>query len=417
MRFLCPIAYNNHMVTRWFNLLWIKIKPFLLEWMILLFMFGMAISIRLSLTDWVSGDYLNFLRPWLQQIVDQGGWASLGSQIGDYTPPYLYLLTLLSYFPQTTASEPYLLGIKLYSIGFDVVLMIGVYLNAKLWLAKIHPLFPASIAIIALFLPTVIINGSLWGQIDASYTGFSLIAIYYLQKQKPFAAAIWYGVAFSFKLQAIFFLPVFIIYFWFHYRHKIYYVFIIPIIYYVLALPAILAGRSVVEITQIYVLQTQTYKLLTLNMPNLYQWFPNQRYEELSQLAIGLFIVLMAIQFLMMLLTKVNLTMKPLLLLAYWSLLMANFFLPAMHERYLFAADVLILIIVFQFKTKFYLVLATQAISFLAYAPYIFSMEPIRHEDVAIGFAITLIITTYWLWQSLLQPAQEEGNTSWKKMN
>ena len=409
MRFLGSIAYNNHKMIRWLTPLWMKLKPFLLEWVILLFMVGLAISIRLSLVEWVSGDYSNFLKPWLQQIVDQGGWASLGNAIGDYTPPYIYLLTLISYFPQANSSEPYLLGIKIISIVFDLVLMVGVYLNAKLWLAKIHPLFPASIAIIALFLPTVIINGSLWGQIDASYTGLSLIAIYYLQKQKPLAASIWYGVAFSFKLQAIFFLPVFIIYFWFHYRHKIYYVLIIPIVYYVLALPAILAGRSVVEITEIYFLQTQTYQLLTLNMPNLYQWFPNQRYEDLHQMAIGLFIVLMAIQFLMMLLTKVTLTMKPLMLLAYWSLLMANFFLPAMHERYLFAADVLILVIVFQFKSKFYLVLATQAISLLAYSPFIFSMEPIRHEDVALGFALTLILTTYWLWQALLQPTKEGG--------
>jgi Gpi18-like mannosyltransferase len=409
MRFQGRIDYNNDMMFRWLNPLLMKFKPFLLEWVILLFMIGLAISIRLSLVEWVSGDYLNFLKPWLQQIVDQGGWASLGNRIGDYTPPYLYLLTLLSYFPQANSSEPYLLGIKIISIGFDLVLMVGVYLNAKLWLAKIHPLFPASIAIIALFLPTVIINGSMWGQIDASYTGLSLIAIYFLQKQKPLAASIWYGIAFSFKLQAIFFLPVFIIYFWFLYRHKIYYVLIIPVVYYVLALPAILAGRSVVEITEIYFLQTQTYKLLTLNMPNLYQWFPNQRYEDLSQMAIGLFMVLMAIQFLMMLLTKVTLTMKPLLLLAYWSVLMANFFLPAMHERYLFAADVLILVIVFQFKTKFYLLLATQAISLLAYTPYIFGMEPIRHEDVALGFAITLILATYWLWQALLQPTKEGG--------
>jgi Gpi18-like mannosyltransferase len=409
MRFQGGIDYNNDVMVRWLNPLLMKIKPFLLEWMILLFMVGLAISIRLSLVDWVSGDYLNFLKPWLQEIVAQGGWASLRFQIGDYSPPYLYLLTLLSYFPQTNASEPYLFGIKMIAIGFDVVLMIGVYLNAKLWLAKTHPLFPAAIAIMMLFLPTVIINGSLWGQIDASYTGLSLMAIYFLQKDKPLNASIWYGIAFSFKLQAIFFLPVFIIYFWFHYRHKIYYVFIIPMIYYLLALPAILAGRSVVEITEIYFLQTQTYQVLTLNMPNLYQWFPNQRYEDLSQLAFGLFFVLMAIQFLMMLLTKVTLTMKPLLLLAYWSLLMANFFLPAMHERYLFAADVLILIIVFQFKEKFYLVLATQAISLLAYAPYIFGMEPIRHEDVAIGFAITLVFTTYWLWQTLLQPNKEGG--------
>lgn len=407
MRFHGGIDYNNDMVKRWLNLLLVNGKPFILEWLILIFMIGLSMSIRFSVADWQSGDYLNFLKPWLQQIVNLGGWASLRFQIGDYTPPYLYLLTLLSYFPQPNTTEPYLFGIKLISIGFDLLLMIGVYCNAKLWLAKAHPLLPAAIAVITLFLPTVIINGSLWGQIDASYTGLSLIAIYYLQKQKPLAASIWYGIAFSFKLQAIFFLPVFIIYFWFHYRHKIYYVLMIPIMYYVLALPAMLAGRSLVDITEIYFLQTQTYKLLTLNMPNLYQWFPNQRYDDLSQLAIGLFMFLMAIQFLMMLLMKVKLTVKPLLLLAYWSLLMANFFLPAMHERYLFAADVMILIIVFQFKEKFYLVLVTQAISLLAYTPYIFGMEPIRHEDLAIGFAITLIVTTYWLWQSLLKPVKE----------
>ena len=406
MCFEVSFAYNIR-VIRFLNPLLDKIKPYFLEWLILLFLIGMAFSIRLSLMDWMSGDYQNFLKPWLQQIVNLGGWASLRFQIGDYTPPYVYLLTLLSYFPQPNTSEPYLLGIKLISIAFDLVLMVGIYLNAKLWLAKVHPMFPAAIAMLVMFLPTVIINGSLWGQIDASYTGLSLIAIYFLQKNKPFAASIWYGIAFSFKLQAIFFLPVFIIYFWFHYRHKIYYVFIIPIVYYVLALPAILAGRSMVEITQIYFLQTETYKLLTLNMPNLYQWFPNQRYEDLNQLAFGLFAILMAVQLLMMLLTKVKLTMKPLLLLAYWSLLMANFFLPAMHERYLFAGDVIILIVVFQFKVKFYLALATQAISLLAYAPYVFGMEPIRHEDVAVGFAVILVITTYWLWQTLLQPTKE----------
>lgn len=396
-------------MLRWLSPLFLKIKPYFLEGLILLFLFGMALFIRLSLVEWKSGDYLNFLKPWLQEIVEQGGILSLGMKIGDYTPPYVYLLTLLSYFPQANTSEPYLFGIKLFSIAFDLVLMIGVYLNTKLWLTKTHPLFPAAIAIMALFLPTVILNGSLWGQIDASYTGLSLIAIYYLQKDKPFAASIWYGVAFSFKLQAIFFLPVFIIYFWFHYRHKIYYVLMIPVVYYLLALPAMLAGRSIVEITQIYFLQTQTYPLLTLNMPNLYQWFPNQRYEDLQPFAVGMFMVLMAIQVLMMLLSKVTLTTKPLLLLAYWSLLMANFFLPAMHERYLYAGDVLILLVVFQFQTKFYLVLATQAISLLAYTPYLFGQEPIRHEEVAIGFAVVLILTTYWLWQALLMPTKERG--------
>jgi hypothetical protein len=107
-------------MIRWLTPLWMKLKPFLLESVILFFMAGLAISIRLSLVEWVSGDYSNFLKPWLQQIIDQGGWASLGRAIGDYTPPYIYLLTFISYFPQANSSEPYLLGIKIISIGFDL---------------------------------------------------------------------------------------------------------------------------------------------------------------------------------------------------------------------------------------------------------------------------------------------------------
>jgi Gpi18-like mannosyltransferase len=387
---------------------WLKgkidtILKYPMEFFLIWVMLGMGLIIRFSFINWISGDYNNFLKPWMVDIVDGGGLASLGTRIGDYTPAYIYLLTLLSYFPQSGTSDPFLLGIKLISIGFDLILMVSVYLNAKLWLKKLHPLFPVVIAVISLFLPTVLINGSLWGQIDASYTAFSLIALYYLQKNKPFVSSLWYGLAISFKLQAIFFLPVFLIFFWFHHRRKIHYVFMLPLVYYVLAIPALIAGRSFLDITQIYVLQSENYRLLTLNMPNLYQWFPNQRYDDISTYAFGLFAGLMTLQLLMMIMLKVNLKKDHLLLLSYWSVLMANFFLPAMHERYLFAADVIIVLVAFQSMKSFYLILLTQAISLLAYGPFLFGLEPIKHEEVAIGFAFVLILTTYWLWQALLK--------------
>lgn len=387
---------------------WLKTKidtilKYPMEFFLIWVMVGMGLIIRFSFINWISGDYSNFLKPWMEDIVDGGGLASLGTRIGDYTPAYIYLLTLLSYFPQSGTSDPFLLGIKLISIGFDLILMVSVYLNAKLWLKQLHALFPVVIAVISLFLPTVLINGSLWGQIDASYTAFSLIALYYLQKNKPFVSSLWYGLAISFKLQAIFFLPVFLIFFWFHHRRKIHYVFMLPVVYYVLAIPALIAGRSFLDITQIYVLQSENYRLLTLNMPNLYQWFPNQRYDDISTYAFGLFASLMTLQLLMMIMLKVNLKKDHLLLLSYWSVLMANFFLPAMHERYLFAADVIIVLVAFQSMKSFYLILLTQAISLLAYGPFLFGLEPIKHEEVAIGFAFVLILTTYWLWQALLK--------------
>ena len=393
------------MLQKWISkLTWMKSYP--IEILILGILAILALMVRFSLTNWISGDYTSFLRPWMQLIVNGGGFASLGTKIGDYTPPYIYLLTILSYFPDQSSSEPFLFGIKLISIGFDFLLMIGVYLNARIWLKAYHRLLPALVAIGTLFLPTVLINGSLWGQIDASYTAFGLIALYYLQKDKPFLSAIWFGVAFSFKLQAIFFLPVFMLYFWYHYRQKIVYVFVVPIVYYLLALPALIAGRSLTDITTIYLLQTQTYPLLTLNMPNMYQWFPNSRYEDLSLFAIGLFTALMAIQWLAMLMQKIILKKEHILLFTYWSVLMANFFLPAMHERYLFAADVIVILLVLQYGKKYFMVLLTQIISLLAYAPFIFSQTPIPHDEVAVGFLVTLVLATYWLWAILKSPSE-----------
>jgi hypothetical protein len=138
----------------------------------------------------------------------------------------------------------------------------------------------------------------------------------------------------------------------------------------------------------------------------MYQWFPNQRYEDLSLFAIGLFTALMAIQWLAMLMQKIILKKEHILLFTYWSVLMANFFLPAMHERYLFAADVIVILLVLQYGKKYFMVLLTQIISLLAYAPFIFSQTPIPHDEVAVGFLVTLVLATYWLWAILKSPSE-----------
>jgi Gpi18-like mannosyltransferase len=200
---------------------------------------------------------------------------------------------------------------------------------------------------------------------------------------------IWFAVGLSFKLQTIFILPVFILYIWFVKRSIWYYVFLIPVVYVVLALPSIIAGRSIIDIALIYVNQAGSYRALTLNMPNLYQWLPN-RYDDLSGYGIALFISLMGLVFLWMTMKKQVLKPDNILPIAFWSVLMANFFLPAMHERYLFMADVLAILVIFQFKKYWILVLSVQLVSLLAYTPFLFGTEIIQHQDVAFVFLALL---------------------------
>lgn len=363
-------------------------------------LFGLGIFIRLDAFSFISGDYMFFLRPWMTQIVQGGGWESLSQTIGDYTPPYMYLLTLLSYFPSASETHPFLFGIKFYSLMFDGLLALAVYLNVKLVVKEHHHYMGLMASLIVFFLPTVVLNSAFWGQIDASYAAFALISLYYLQKHEFFKSVIWFAIGLSFKLQTIFILPVFILYIWFVKRSIWYYVFLIPLVYFALAIPSIIAGRSIVDIALIYVNQADSYRALTLNMPNVYQWLPN-RYDDLSGYGISLFIALMGLVFLWMTMKKQSLKPENILPLAFWSVLMANFFLPAMHERYLFMADILAIIVIFQFKKYWVFVLSVQFISLLAYTPFLFGTEIIPHQDVALVFLVLLSYVSVLLYHQL----------------
>ncbi len=51
-------------------------------------------GLRVSLLDFTSGDYLRFLSPWYDFIVSYGGFSALKYGFSEYSPLYLYLLTL-----------------------------------------------------------------------------------------------------------------------------------------------------------------------------------------------------------------------------------------------------------------------------------------------------------------------------------
>jgi len=371
-----------------------------------LIMIIFSLWMRMHVVDFKSLDYINFLKPWIDSIIDNGQVLSLGTSIGNYSPSYVYILTILSYFPSSNPTDPFLYGIKLVSLGFDFLLAFSVYLNATLIIKKQTKLLSFVAALLVFYLPSILMNSSFWGQIDASYTAFALLSLYFLQKKQPFQSAIWIAISFAFKLQAIFFIPVFVMYFWFHHKNKIYYALLIPIVYVVIALPTILLGRSWTDILSIYLQQIDTYKYLTMNMPNLWSWFSNL-YETLSPVGFFLFSAVMGLTFLTFIIKKIIPQPKHILFLALWSVMVANFFLPAMHERYLYAADVLALLVAIQYSYLFYLPILLQIISTLAYAPYLFQASVVPMEDLAFVHAMTLILVSYYGAKILLTDSKE----------
>ena len=55
------------------------------------------------------------------------------------------------------------------------------------------------------------LNSAAWGQCDSIYAAFCLGSLYFLLRGRTWWACVFFGLALSFKLQAIFFLPALLI--------------------------------------------------------------------------------------------------------------------------------------------------------------------------------------------------------------
>lgn len=160
-----------------------------------------ALFARVVLLGHVSGDYTQFLSGWFDALKEAGGLPGIGLSLGDYTPPYILLLSLLTYLPLHS-----LYSIKLVSILFDFLLAV----TAMRTVSSCGRSHTAAIAAYTavLFAPTVLLNGAFWAQCDSIFTTFLLLSLCSYLKERPFAGTVYFGIAFCLKLQAVFLAPL-----------------------------------------------------------------------------------------------------------------------------------------------------------------------------------------------------------------
>ena len=84
---------------------------------------GAILLAKVSLFDYVSDDYDIFLSGWIYSYSQMGIKEGLGSYIGsDYTPPYLYLLLLIS----RVKNYPWQYLVKIVSLAFEALMAYAV---------------------------------------------------------------------------------------------------------------------------------------------------------------------------------------------------------------------------------------------------------------------------------------------------
>ena len=115
--------------------------------------------------------------------------------------PYLYFLTLATYIP-----IPKMISIKIIPALFDTLTALFVFLIVRLKYKKSY--LPTIASLVVLFTPTVFIMSALWGQFESIYASLSLGGLYFLFRKLPFWAFVFFGLAVSFKPQALFLFPL-----------------------------------------------------------------------------------------------------------------------------------------------------------------------------------------------------------------
>ncbi len=340
--------------------------------LVAIFMMLAGAVIRYAGLSFVSFDMQGFLIPWYDKIVS-GGFASLREPFSNYTPPYLYLLWLSTL---TRAILPKVAAIKLISIAFDFCSAFLVYKILSLKYAQgTTPLLGAGAF---LLLPTVLLNSAFWGQADATYTFFLLACVYFLMKDQPLPALIFWGLSLSFKAQAIFLAPLLLL-LTLQKRIPWFYFAIVPIVYALMMIPAALTGHSFLDLMLVYLNQADTYRGLSMHGPNLYVFIPNSLYTP--GLVIGILITVAAISAWIAVYARrvKEFTPEIILLCALASVAIVPFFMPKMHDRYFYLADVLSFVAAFYFPRLWFLAVGYQIVSGLAYSIFLIpSIAPMK---------------------------------------
>ena len=363
-------------------------------WFALGFVLALAIGIRIPLYSKKTGDFNNFLVHWYEGCYENPK-AFLASETSDYTPAYIYFLVVISWFRIPPDSIRVLYAIKTISVIFDFGTAFLIFWTLKYTLKK-QDWITLLGAFLALFVPQIFLNSAFWGQCDSIFTFFIVFAVFFLLKKKPLLATVMFAISFSFKLQSIFFLPVFIL-LWLNKKYRLWYLLIVPVIYLLMCVPAMICGRSFISCFSVYFSQTADYTYLSLNAPNIYTFmYPTFKGNDSvthhlvpATIIFGITSTLVLCFFLFI--THKDIKDEDLIKMAYLLTLFIPFVLPKMHERYFYIAEVMAVLYLCINPKKWYISLLSIAGSFSGYNLYLFNTYYFNNPDVNLLIGASMI--------------------------
>lgn len=350
--------------------------------------------------EFESIDFTVYLQEWYNTIHEAGGFTALRHQVGDYGILYQSIICLMTYLPLSAIS-----CYKLLSLLFDIVLALvcgrlAQHLSAPSDGGHRYDRF-VFVFIAVLYLPTVVLDSSLWAQCDSIYTAFAMIALLFLCRGNDAVAFLWLGVALSFKLQTVFILPAFL--FIAFTRKRLHYLILSLVTFYAASIPGFLAGRSLLSPLEIYLGQTGTYKEMYLSYPSIWVLI-GADYKDMGDVAIVYTVAILA-SFMLYLCyqhRRGNVSFTPdriveIACLLSWTCVE---FLPSMHDRYSYMVEILLVILISTNRKYILCLIPEEILILLRYRAFLFNgMEGSVPTDAEASlYLMTYILFVFLTW-------------------
>lgn len=370
-----------------------------------------SLCIRISLRDFISGDSAACLLPWYDIIKKNGGIRGLNEQVGNYNMLYQFLIAVMTYIPiKPLYAYKILSGIFDYFLAAVVAVMVyGGTKDHREW----NAVLAYSIVVCS---PLVFLNSFAWAQCDAIYSFFAVAALIAFFSERYGWTFTLYGIAFAFKLQAVFLLPFFLFIYFAKKKFSSLYFVLIPVMMCVSGIPCLIMGRSVVDIFNVYLKQTGEYEKMTMNYPSFWVIFNDalltDSYEPMKHTAMALTVVILGMFMVCWIVKKIRLNTENMMYMAFILTYTCVLFLPSMHERYGFLYEIFAIVIVFLYRKTIPLLISLGSISMVTYGYYL-QYRSMNMNILSAANLITYVLYVMLLMKKMLK--DEENKDSYDK--
>ena len=257
--------------------------------------------------------------------------------------------------------------------------------------------------------PIFLVNSTLWAQCDMLPMFWVLLCVYFFVKERPSMAMFFFGIAFAFKLQPLWLAPMLVI-LWVNKKVDLKHFLWLPVNYFLGIVPAWIAGRPLGELLTIYISQTEAEGWsLALKYSNLYYLIGETGFiDEYHTAGVWLSLAVFMIVLYYIGRKKLKINAEFILLLGGFVGLLAPFFLPQMHERYSFFAEVFLILYVILKPKKFYLPVFQSLTSFMGYSIFVAQDWSLPIQYMPFITLTVLFLTGYEVYKYVNDPANQE---------